>query len=458
VAAATACLTAAAGALVPVWPLPAFLGVTLGLLYLWIAADWRRGVLALSVALPFAGLPAFLIDSNYALVARDVAIGVPLYGSLVIAAVAGREHMRVQRTWLTLAVALFALVVAMHVLLAPSLLIGLVGAKVWLFYIPMIAVGYQFVRSSRDALSLLKLTALLAVIPSILGVAEWIVTSRTGNLGPFSRLYGSLTENVNGQYVKTSEVRFARIPSTFTSVSQYVSFCYVALTASIAVALVQRSARWMAVVAVVGLATLTSGARAALLIAPLLAWLSILLSGVRVRRAVLALLAMVTFAGGIVAYGTDVHAYRHELSVVAAVDGAHAVGEFQHSLRKIVGDGTGSHTNAALRYGGGDVNQMVENWYGRAGEELGIVGLGLGIVLFVSVAVAAWRAGRRLTGILREMGGPIVALTVVTALISFKGSILDVDPFNVYFWLFIGVLLRLPSVLAGEPGKDRAYA
>jgi uncharacterized membrane protein YhaH (DUF805 family) len=140
---------------------------------------------------------------------------------------------------------------------------------------------------------------------------------------------------------------------------------------------------------------------------------------------------------------------------VAAVDGAHAVAEFANSLHKVVGDGTGSHTNAALRYGGGAVDQMVENWYARAGAELGVTGLMFAIALLASAAAAARRAGKRLHGVSKEIGGPIVALVLMTVLISFKGSILDVDPFNVYFWLLVGILLRLGST---EPGGDGRHS
>jgi hypothetical protein len=457
--AATAGFSVAVGALLPVWPAIALFAVLLGVLYVWILADWRRGVLLLAVVLPFAGVPAFLLDSKYALIARDVAIGVPLYGSFLIAVVLGRERLALRRTWLAWAAFLFALVVTLHILTAPSYLTGLVGAKVWLFYIPMIAVGYHYVRSTRDVLQFLKATVLLALIPATLGIVEWVVASRTGDLGPFSRLYGSLTENVTGQYVKTSEIRFSRVPSTFTSVSQYVSFCYVALTAALAVALAHRTARWMAVVAVVGVAALTSGARAAFLIAPLLVWLGVLSSGVRLSRTVLALLASATIIGGLVAYSADLHAYKHELSLVAAVDGAHAVGEFGRWLHTdLIGDGTGSHTNAALRYGGGDVDQMVENWYARAGAEFGVAGLAFAIALLLSVGAAARNALLRLTGVHREIGGPILALVVMTTVVSFKGSILDIDPFNVYFWLLVGVLLKLGSIAAREDREDAASA
>jgi hypothetical protein len=455
---AAAGFTAAVGAVLPMRPGATILAVALGLVYVWILLNWRRGVAALVVVLPFAGVPAFLSGSQYALIARDVAITVPIYSSLLFAAVLGRERLGLKRTWLASVISLFALVVALQVLVAPSALVGLIGAKIWLFYIPMIGVGFLYVRSTADALQLLKITTLLAVVPAALGIVEWAIASRTGTLGPFSRLYGSLRDSVSGQSVMTSEVRFSRIPSTFTSVSQYASFSYVALTTGLAVALVERTTRWLVVVAIIGLAALTSGARAAFLIVPLLTLLGILLSGFRVRRMVLALLVSGTMIGALVVHGASIREYRHELSVVAAVDSAHSVREFERSLEKdVFGDGTGSHANAALRYGGGDVGQMVENWYARAGAELGVPGLALAVVLLISVAVAARGACRRLTGAPKEIGGPIAALAVMTALISFKSSILDIDPFNVYFWLFVGVLLKLATIEVDEQEKDAGY-
>jgi hypothetical protein len=40
---------------------------------------------------------------------------------------------------------------------------------------------------------------------------------------------------------------------------------------------------------------------------------------------------------------------------------------------------------------------------------------------------------------------------------NFKAQNLDLDPMNVYFWLFIGILLRLPA-LDGQPAPSARSA
>jgi hypothetical protein len=42
----------------------------------------------------------------------------------------------------------------------------------------------------------------------------------------------------------------------------------------------------------------------------------------------------------------------------------------------------------------------------------------------------------------------LLAFLIVAIVNEWKGSYLDIDPLNVYFWLFAGVLLRTPFLRA----------
>ncbi len=53
---------------------------------------------------------------------------------------------------------------------------------------------------------------------------------------------------------------------------------------------------------------------------------------------------------------------------------------------------------------------------------------------------------------MRPCAAPLLAFFIAVALISFKGWLIDLDPLNVYFWVFAGALARLPS-LDARPGE-----
>jgi len=92
----------------------------------------------------------------------------------------------------------------------------------------------------------------------------------------------------------------------------------------------------------------------------------------------------------------------------------------------------------------------VESGYGALVVELGIVGLLLWIVMSLAITVSAWKVVRKLRG------SPWFPLGFVIFWYAFFllfpatfGGIQAYEDFllNAYFWLLLGVLFRLPSLV-----------
>jgi hypothetical protein len=114
--------------------------------------------------------------------------------------------------------------------------------------------------------------------------------------------------------------------------------------------------------------------------------------------------------------------------------------------------GTGTDTGAA-RYALGDPNALVgiENFYAKAAYELGVPGLLVVAGLFTAIIIAGVRARAGMKSpVLRCWASTLVTFFVVILLNSFKGWLVDLDPVNVYFWVFCGMLLKLPILQARE--------
>jgi O-antigen ligase len=126
-----------------------------------------------------------------------------------------------------------------------------------------------------------------------------------------------------------------------------------------------------------------------------------------------------------------------------------AYGGLMQAIEKApLGMGTGTNTGAA-RYAVSDPSVFIgiENYYAKAAVELGIPGLLVVVGLFVVVIVAGLKAHRSIVDpIYRCCSNALLAFAIVIFLNSFKGWLIDLDPLNIYYWLFAGILLKL-SVL-----------
>ena len=205
-----------------------------------LALRWRAGVIVLLVMLPFSGVPAFLLGSG-GLMLRDVCIVAPLYVAFAVEMTRSREKLAPEMGVALAALGVFAGLVIAQSLRSPTVLSGAIGVRVWLAYIPMLAIGYHFVQTRTDFETVLKLTAVLGLIPAALAVAEFAFAVTQGDFGPFERIYGlwTLADTQRFLVISTGDGRLVipRVPSTFTSVSQYSGFSLVAFAAALAMAL-----------------------------------------------------------------------------------------------------------------------------------------------------------------------------------------------------------------------------
>jgi hypothetical protein len=115
----------------------------------------------------------------------------------------------------------------------------------------------------------------------------------------------------------------------------------------------------------------------------------------------------------------------------------------------------------AVRYvTGGAVNSSVsfgfsESWWVKVILELGVTGTLLFILCFGWLLLRGFRAHQTISEErLRAVSASLLAMVVWTLTYLLKGPQIDLDPVNVYFWLFAGLLVGLPAVVL-QPSEIR---
>ena len=438
--------------------------------------SWRTSVLALLVFLPYSGLViiAAYPDTALATLAKDLLFVLPAYAGFAAAHLLRRGDLRVPGFPLGCAL-LFAIVVVLQIAnpAVPGILVGLIGAKVWLMYIPMAYLGYHLVRDRDDVRRVLYLVCAAGVVPAIIGVAEGVLVN-TGRGDVVYRWYGDAAGAVTQNFAVVGEgtVSISRVASTFSFVGQYFLFTMAMVAVSYAYwrGFLTRSHKTavlgMGLFMLAVLAAVLSGARGAILFVPSMIALMLLLDGVRLRLSMWLALG----AGAVAALAFAASVFGTNLAELLAQVWDHAVAQFaintidgfrNASEHMLVGLGTGVDTQAA-RYALPELNpfalvggRVEEGWWVKVVLELGIAGLLLGVFLIGVVVVRVCQAHRRLRDPqLRSVSAGLLALVLFLVFNNFKGSYLDLDPTNVLFWLFVGILLKLPVLDA----PDRSIA
>ncbi len=373
------------------------------------------------------------------------------------------------------ALALFGAMMVLYLLIPTNftILSELVAVKQRLYYLPLILVGYFFLRSEADLKHLISAMAVYAIGVSVFGI--YLYFAGPEGLERLGAKYSAV-------FYTPGEARVWRVPGTFTSSGQYggyLSLNAILISALLLVPDVRRWARVTAVVALVlvVLAMLASGSRTSIIVASAGIALAMLMSGRLTRFGLWALAGYAVLAYGFVALGPGVQE-RFD-SIVAAEH----VTRFQRTyfgqlflpilLENPLGLGLGIATVGARHFADFSKMYLMESYFGILAVETGLPGLMvfLGVVGAIVVLVIKHHRlmARAPDGPLWLALGSYVLLTVCVMPIS---TSIDHAPSNFYFWFAIGALVRMvelehwrqyylthgggtdaPPAAAAEPGR-----
>ncbi len=430
---------------------------------------WKWALYGLLLYLPFVGVPVVLFyPSPVPILLKDFLFVIPAYLGFFL-------ENRYRKTlafsafpktvvWSLLAL---AALVFLHLFNPASAgwLVGLVGLKVWLFYIPLYFLAYYLIDSKEQLFRLFQWMLVIALVPTAIGSAEAILLAlgRTELVYP---IYGAAAQSMFHDFRINilAGVELRRVPSTFTLVFQYFNYCLAMAAIAYAMWRVRFSQKprrgyWeLFVLSFVVLAGMLSGARAAFIFIPLYFVLAQIWDRGVLRLLMLGLALLVSLGLAMMILGGNLYATYQEMIKLTFGYYYVQLNEFTRALQlTYLGLGTGMNTGAA-RYVA-DLARIygIENYYAKAVVEFGIPGLIVLVSLFLAILGSGWKNHNRLRDVeLRAISSGILAYLALTMIYQWKGWFLDLDPVNVYFWFFAGLLARLPHLeetSAAAPGE-----
>ncbi|MEB3828971.1 hormogonium polysaccharide biosynthesis protein HpsL [Phormidium sp. CCY1219] len=339
---------------------------------------------------------------------------------------------------------------------------GILGIKVFIGYIPLIACAYYLVRNKKEFIWLVRLHVILAIVCCGLGFLQYFMLASgrcpgtRGYVG--DALFKATLEAkclVGGSLVFSPEVGMVRLPGTFVAPWQWAWFLIANIFVTFAAAFNDPSLRWQIVgffgMALVFVNSVISGQRIALALVPLLTVILLVLTGqlANLKRFIPVGIGLGILGIGAMAIFPEVVQERVD-SFVARWNASPPTEFIAHQFEftskgqtGLFGNGLGRATNSARTFG---QTKLIETYYPKLFYEIGPIGVLTFLIFVTTLTYLAFKTYRALKD--KHLRGYGASFWVFILFISYNTYYypLDVDPVAVYYWFWAGLLFKLPDI------------
>ncbi len=460
----------------------ATLGVTVLVIVAITLKDWRSGFYLFLVWLLFEDMARKYLGNNMAIYFGKDLLVLVTYISFYLSYRRGQVEGFRPPFLLPLTLFFWLGLVQVFNPSSPSLLYGVLGLKLYFYYVPLMFVGYALLRSEKDLNMFLMVGVALGTMIAALGIVQAIRGPDFLNpqvLAPELRTLGRLTREAPISH------ELVHIPtSVFVSsgrFSWYLIFVWIFTMGTLGYLLLRRGRRTKLVLlgfGIITVAAMLSGARAAVVHIGASAFVMMagflwgapwrwgqghrLAKAIRRSFAVagLSLVLVAQFFPKVVGANwsfysetLDPQSQKSELRYRA----------WDYPIRNLVGAfefedwpygyGTGTRS-LGVQYvsrllGGHPAQGSVESGYGTIVLEMGILGLILWFVWTLSLVCSGWRVVRQLKATtLFPVGFAILWFAFFLLILTTYMSIGQYQNFvfNAYLWVLVGILFKLPTL------------
>ena len=469
------------------------MGFVLCAIALTILKSWRMGFYLFVIWLLFEDLVRKYLGNNMAIYfAKDVLAGLT-YISLFVAIRHGRAKLF--RAPFLLFFSLFFWLAVLEIFnpYSPSVLYGILGMKLYFYYVPLMFVGYALIRDDRDLWRFLIAFMLLAGVVSALGIIQAIVGPTFLNpatLAPDIQELGALDKVTP----LTNQI-FLLPSSVFVSTGRFAFFLVLATIVGLGAAgyfvlsKLRRQKIVLGGIALIAVAVLLSGSRTAFLYS-LISTSTLTVAylwgapahGGQGRRLMKAIRRSITFAAiGLAIFvaffpsaaGSRFDFYSQTLSPSSSSyqlgDRAwsYPVGELLKAFSDphwVVGNGTGTASlggQYVTKIVGVRPNIGVEEGYGQLILEMGILAPFLWILWTAALLWSSWKVVRQLKQ--TRLFPVAIAIFWYAFVLLYPLAFLGLDIYenfvnNAFLWVLVGILFRLPDIVVAPPANGITLA
>lgn len=340
------------------------------------------------------------------------------------------------------------------------LLMGIVGLKILIGYIPLLFCGYYLIRDRTELNFLMRLQTIIIVICCSLCLVQYLLLSSgicpdSSSLPDPASTRASLQAQcfVGGSLLYNPAKKLISLPGTFVAPWQWAWFLVSASFLSFAALVFESKTKWkiisLVAIVLVLIAAIISGQTTATLLVPIIYLILLFFTESNKTKLglklAITLLLLILVANNLGAFGTAwdsiIARWRYTPPQLFIVE------QFQwisHDGIKPFGYGLGKAASAARRLG---KIVLIETFYPRLLYEIGW----FGTLLFLAVVSLVTVYGFKIYRLIKRSPSQkfAVCLWIFIVLISYNTYYypLIVEPVAIYYWFFAGVLLKLPTIL-----------
>lgn len=328
-----------------------------------------------------------------------------------------------------------------------SLFGKLVAVKQRLFYIPIAYLGYRFLQDERDYFGLMRLMAITSIPVSLFGIYLYFV----GPVGLTS--LGANYSAIIGSTAGSHGITFWRVPSTFNSPGQFGLFLLTNGAAMLGVLFgtgASKKLRTLTIASMVILlaALMVSGSRTPLLLLLMISALLLMFTGRLGAIGMAAAGGYAVFAVGFSYFGGGV---EDRVGSIASWEHVERFRDtyfgqlfWQFLQESPMGFGLGRATLGARHFTQWQNVILVESYFGIIAAEMGVLGLAVFGWLTGVVLHLIWKT-RRIMPLSPFFVNWLSLAFLVLVIIGLLpvGTPIDSAPGNLYFWFFLGMIIKM---------------
>jgi hypothetical protein len=350
---------------------------------------------------------------------------------------------------------------------------GVLGLKVLLGYVPLIFCTYYLINDKKKLLLLGRVLVILAIVCCVLGLAQyWMLrTGRcvgTRNLTGLELFKPTLEAKclVGGALLYSPAQGQIRLPGTFVSPWHWAWFLVANAGICFATSFSDTSFIWRVAgltgMGLVFVNAIISGQRLALALVPAVIIVLLILTGqvANLKRFIPAGIGLAFVLVILFSFLNPDFIQQRIDSFVGRWNTAppyeFVQNQFRYSMANqegILGRGLGKATNSTRVFG---PVSLVETFHPKLLFEIGWPGLIAFMIFITHLMILSFKSFRSVRDrALRSFGSSFWVFMLIIGYFPYWYP-LDTDPVAVYYWLFAGVLFRLPSLDKQEREKMKA--